>query len=137
MKISKPILIVEDDQVDQETVRRAFKEIKVANQLVVTQNGEEALAYLRSGEKEKPCLVLADIKMPRMNGLEFLRIMKEDKELRRIPIIILTSSRQERDRAASFDCSVAGYMVKPAEYKQFVEIIRTIDFYWTLNELPD
>ena len=135
MNSKKPILLAEDDQVDQETIRRALKEIKVTNELVITNNGEEALAYLRDGKGESPCLILLDIKMPKMDGIQFLKIIKEDKSLRRIPAVILTSSREEQDRVNSFDLGVAGYMAKPVEYKQFLEVIRAIDLYWTLSEL--
>ena len=135
MNSKKPILLAEDDQVDQETIRRALKEIKVTNELVITNNGEEALAYLRDGKGESPCLILLDIKMPKMDGIQFLKIIKEDKSLRKIPVVILTSSREEQDRVNSFDLSVAGYMAKPVEYKQFLEVIRAIDLYWTLSEL--
>jgi CheY-like chemotaxis protein len=73
--------------------------------------------------------------MPRMNGLEFLEVVKADPLLKRIPVIVLTTSRQEQDRVASFCLGVAGYMVKPVNYHQFVEVVRTIDLYWTLSEL--
>jgi CheY-like chemotaxis protein len=74
--------------------------------------------------------------MPRMNGLEFLQVVKQDLELRRIPVVVLTSSREEQDRVESFDLGVAGYMLKPVDYQQFVEIVRAIDLYWTLSQLP-
>ena len=96
MNSKKPILLAEDDQVDQETIRRAMKEIKVTNELVITNNGEEALAYLRDGKGESPCLILLDIKMPMLDGIQFLKIIKEDKILRRIPVVVLTSSREEQ-----------------------------------------
>ena len=106
------------------------------NPLVITSNGEEAIGYLRDHEKHKPCMILLDLKMSRMNGVEFLEVIKKDEMLRRIPVIVLTTSREEQDRVRSFDFGVAGYMVKPVEYGQFVEMMRTIDLYWTLSELP-
>jgi len=138
MKIaSKPILLVEDDQVDAMTVRRALKELRVANPLEHTENGEEALAYLRDLTKEHPCIILLDLNMPVMNGSEFLQAVKQDRDLRRIPVIVLTTSEEQRDKVQSFNLGVAGYMRKPVDYHQFVELMRSIDTYWTLSELPD
>lgn len=137
MRPNTPILLVEDDEVDQMTIRRALKEIHVTNQLQIAGNGEEALAFLRDPGNGRPGIILLDLNMPRMNGVEFLRIVKDDADLRRIPVIVLTSSREEQDRVESFNLSVAGYMIKPVDYRQFVEVVRAIDLYWTLSELPD
>jgi len=137
MRSKKPILLVEDDRVDAMTVKRALKEIKVTNKLVITENGEEALAYLSNPQNETPCIILLDVNMPRMNGIEFLRVAKNDGRLKRIPVVVLTTSREEWDRVQSFNLGVAGYMVKPVDYQMFVEVVRTIDLYWTLSELPD
>ena len=137
MKTKRPILLAEDDEVDAMTVKRALQELKVANPLVITGNGEEALAYLRGGAKKKPCVVLLDLKMPKMDGIEFLKVVKQDHQLRRIPVIVLTTSKEEQDRVHSFDLSVAGYMVKPVEYVKLVEVMRTVDLYWTLSELAE
>ncbi len=137
MKIAdKPILLVEDDQVDVMTVKRALKEIKVNNPVVNPENGEEALKYLRDPASEKPCIILLDINMPIMNGIEFLQVMKHDAQLRRIPVVVLTTSGEQQDKINSFDLGVAGYMAKPVDYRQFVEIMRTIDAYWTISEVP-
>lgn len=137
MRNLKPILLVEDGRVDTMITQRAFKELKIPNQLLATGNGEEALAYLKDENTEKPCLVLLDLNMPRMNGIEFLEIIKQDDNLKKIPVIILTTSNEEKDKIESFRLSVAGYMVKPIEYQQFVEMIKTIDVYWTTSELPE
>ncbi len=134
--INKPILLIEDDQVDAMVVRRALKELHVANRLEHVENGEEALAYLRDSERERPCLILLDINMPVMNGIEFLREVKADPELKRMPVVMLTTSDEQKDKVESFELSVAGYMRKPVDYQQFVEIIRTIDAYWTISESP-
>jgi len=136
MKSNKPILLVEDDRVDAMTVQRALREIKVTNRLEVAGDGEEALAFLQSPENEKPCIILLDLNLPRMNGIEFLQVAKQDQALRGIPVVVLTSSSVEQDKVDSFDLGVAGYMVKPVNYQQFVEVVRTIDLYWTLSELP-
>ena len=132
----KPILLVEDDKVDVMTVNRALKEIKVNNPVVNPENGEEALKYLRDPASEKPCIILLDINMPIMNGIEFLQVMKQDAQLRRIPVVVLTTSGEQQDKINSFDLGVAGYMAKPVDYRQFVEIMRTIDAYWTISEVP-
>jgi CheY-like chemotaxis protein len=136
VKNNKPILLVEDDRVDAMTVKRALKELKVMNRLDIVGNGEEALAFLKDEKNEKPGIILLDLNMPRMNGIEFLEIVKEDAILKRIPVVMLTTSKEEQDKIHSFDLGVAGYMIKPVDYLQFVEAIRTIDLYWTLSELP-
>ena len=136
MKDCRPVLLVEDDTIDAMTVQRAFKDLKVTNPLRHSLNGEEALAYLSQATNERPCAILLDLNMPKMNGLEFLRAVKADPELKRIPVIVLTTSNEERDISASFWQSAAGYIVKPVDYQKFVEAIRTVDLYWTLSELP-
>ncbi|MCF7974042.1 MAG: response regulator [Phycisphaerae bacterium] len=137
MKNTKPVLLVEDDSIDAMTVRRAFKDLNLTNKLIHRVNGEEALEYLRSPDAEIPCVILLDLNMPRMNGTEFLKVIKQDDCLRTTPVIVLTTSNEECDVVESFRLCVAGYIVKPVDYKKFVEAIRTIDLYWTLSELPD
>jgi len=137
MKSKKPILLVEDDQVDVMTIQRAIKEIKVVNSLNVTRNGEEALAFLSREGTERPCVILLDLNMPKMNGIEFLRAVKKDPRLGVIPVVILTTSKEELDKSESFKLGAAGYMIKPVDYQQFLEVIRTVDLYWTLSELPE
>lgn len=137
MNSRKPILLVEDDRVDAMTVERALKENRVANRLDMVANGEEAVTHLRNPQKERPCLILLDLNMPRMNGIEFLRVVKRDEALKKIPVVVLTTSGNEQDKVDSFRLSVAGYMIKPVDYKKFFEVMRTIDLYWTLSELPE
>jgi len=137
MRSSKPILLVEHYRLDTMTVKRALKDLKVTNQLICTINGEEALAYLRNDSNKKPCVILLDLNMPKMNGVEFLKTAKADKELKKIPVVVLTTSEEEQDVVESFNLGVAGYIVKPTNYKKFVEAIRAVDLYWTLSELPD
>lgn len=134
MDTNKPILLVEDDDLDAKTVRRALKELHVTNPLARVIHGEEALAWLRDPAHGPPCLVLLDLNLPVMNGIEFLRAAKADPALRPIPVVVLTTSRLEADKLASFEFSVAGYMVKPVDYTQFVEVVRAINVYWTLSE---
>ena len=137
MKITnKPILLIEDDQVDTMTVRRALKEIHVTNPLVHVENGEEAISYLRDSQHDKPCIMLLDLNMPIMNGIEFLQVVKHDDQLKRIPVVVLTTSEEQQDKVNSFNLGVAGYMAKPVDYRQFVEVMRSIDAYWTISEMP-
>jgi Response regulators consisting of a CheY-like receiver domain and a winged-helix DNA-binding domain len=137
MKSNKPILLVEDDQIDVKTIKRALKELHITNNLIVAGNGEEALLYLQNDQNERPHIILLDLNMPRMNGFEFLQIAKQDKKLKAIPVIVLTTSKEEQDKVDSFNLHIAGYMLKPVNYLQFVEVVRTIDLYWTLSELPE
>ena len=137
MRSRRSILLVEDDRVDAMTVKRAFKEIHITNPLEIVGNGAEALSFLRNSENKKPCIILLDLNMPKMNGIEFLRIVKQDEKLRRIPVVVLTTSEEEQDKVESFDLGVAGYMLKPVDYKKFVEVVRAIDLYWMWNKLPE
>jgi len=137
MQDSKPILLVEDDRVDAMTVKRAFDDVGITNELVHSINGEKALEYLKSKDNKEPCVILLDLNMPRMNGIEFLEVVKADNDLKRIPVVVLTTSGNERDVNESFEHSVAGYIVKPADYEKFVEAMRTINLYWTLSESPN
>ena len=137
MKVTnKPILLVEDDQVDAMTVKRALKETHVTNPVVTLENGEEALKYLRDPESAKPCIILLDLNMPIMNGIEFLQVMKHDEKLRATPVIVLTTSEEQQDKVSSFNLGVAGYMAKPVDYQRFVEVMRSINTYWTISEMP-
>ncbi len=136
MRNSKPILLIEDDNVDVMTVERALRDLKIANQLVSTSNGEEALEYLRTNGNKKPCVILLDLNMPKMNGAELLKIVKKDEALKKIPVVVLTTSSHQQDVVESFKLGAAGYMVKSVDYGKFVETIRTINLYWTLSELP-
>jgi CheY-like chemotaxis protein len=137
MKINnKPILLVEDDHVDVMTILRALKEIHVVNPVVSMENGEAALEHLRDPAAERPCIILLDLNMPIMNGIEFLQTIKHDADLKRIPVIVLTTSEEQQDKVHSFDLGVAGYMAKPVDYRRFVEMMRSIDLYWTISEMP-
>jgi DNA-binding response OmpR family regulator len=100
------------------------------------ENGEEAVSYLRDPESEKPCIILLDLNMPIMNGIEFLQVVKRDDYLKRIPVVVLTTSEEQQDKVNSFNMGVAGYMAKPVDYRQFVEVMRSIDAYWTISEMP-
>ena len=132
----RPIFLVEDDEVDRLTVERALADLRVRNDLHFAHDGVDALAYLHDKARDRPALVLLDINMPRMNGIELLRVMKADEQMRRIPVVMLTTSAEDKDRLESFDLSVAGFMIKPVDYAQFVEVVRAIHLYWSLCELP-
>ncbi len=135
MRNSKPILLVEDDDVDQIVMERAFKDLKITNQLVNTANGEEALEYLKTESNKKPCFILLDLNMPKMNGIEFLRIIKADEALKKIPVIIMTTSRAEQDIVKSFRLGAVGYIVKSIDYEKSAETIMAIDLCLSSSEL--
>ena len=132
----QPILLVEDDSVDAMTVIRALKELNVGNSIVHVLNGEEAFQYLRNNANPRPCVILLDLNMPRMNGNEFLKIVKADQQLMCIPVIVLTTSKADQDKFECFNYSVAGYIVKPSGYEAFLKAMKVLDIYWTLNALP-
>ncbi len=142
MRKNVPILLVEDDEIDRQTVVRAFKKNKITNSLYIVENGKAALAFLRHedpyGDPQqapRPGIILLDLHMPIMNGIELLKILKQDEDLMSIPVVVLTTSQEENDQVESFRMSVAGYVIKPLEFGDFVEAIRTIDVYWTLSEI--
>lgn len=135
MKEMRSVLLVEDDIVDQMTVKRAFKELKITNRLDIAGNGLEALDLLR-GSSDLPCIILLDLNMPKMNGIEFLRELRKDEKLRGLTVVVLTTSKEDTDKIESFRLNVAGYILKPVDYEQFVKTVSTIDLYWTLSEVP-
>lgn len=136
MQKSKPILLVEDDRVDAMTVKRAMRDLQVNRSVAHSTNGEEAMKYLTSPDTEKPFIILLDLNMPKMNGIEFLKAMKAHPDLKTIPVIVLTTSKEQRDILDSFEFGASGYMVKPVDYSKFVEIINRVVTYWNSSELP-
>ncbi len=136
MKNNNPILLLEDDQIDVMSVKRALKELKITNPIIVCENGEEGLEYLNNARNKRPCLILLDINMPRMNGIEFLRIIKQNKQLKVLPVVVLTSSKEEQDKLETFGLGICGYIIKPTDSKAFIGILHIIDIYWTLSEQP-
>lgn len=134
------ILLVDDDEVDVMNVQRAFKKNNIVNPLYVAGDGIEALALLRGdgavAVPDQRRLVLLDLNMPRMNGLEFLRALREDPELRGITVVVLTTSDDDRDKVEAYNMNVAGYIVKPVTFAAFVEAMATLNKYWAINELP-
>jgi CheY-like chemotaxis protein len=131
------ILLVEDDQVDVMNVKRAFEKNRITNPLFVAANGLEALEVLRSKQiPDERRIVLLDLNMPRMNGLEFLREVRADPSLHSTVVIVLTTSNDERDKIEAYNLNVAGYMLKPVTFINFVEVMAALNKYWTLVELP-
>jgi CheY-like chemotaxis protein len=135
------ILLVEDDEVDVMTVRRAFRNGQINNPLYVASNGIEALSMLR-GEPGKPPvippdrrIILLDLNMPRMNGLEFLRELRSDASIKHIPVVVFTTSNEQRDRIETYGFNIAGYILKPATFERFMEILVTLNNYWTSCEM--
>jgi CheY-like chemotaxis protein len=124
-----PILLVEDDTVDAMTVRRALKEAGSTRTLVHRLDGEDALEYLHTANGDKPGLILLDLNMPRMNGLEFLECKQAEEQLRDIPVVVLTTSTNAKDIERSYELSAKAYIVKSIDYKQFVDSIRNLDIY--------
>lgn len=136
------ILLVEDDEVDVMNVRRAFKKINITNPVYVATNGIEALSMLRSNNNEPPQvptarrLILLDLNMPKMGGIEFLVEFRSDAQLKPTPVVVMTTSNQDQDRVEAYNLNVAGYILKPVTFTNFVELMATLNNYWTLCEMP-
>ncbi|MGK3999306.1 response regulator [Sorangium sp. So ce1024] len=131
------ILLVEDDEVDVMNVRRAFKKNNISNPLWVAGNGVEALEMLRSGViPAERRLILLDLNMPKMNGIEFLRELRADPDLVSTSVVVLTTSNDDRDKVGAFNLNVAGYLLKPVTFLSFVELMAALNKYWRLVELP-
>jgi CheY-like chemotaxis protein len=140
---AKKILLAEDDPNDVELTLTALEEYNLANKVVVARDGAEALDYLyRRGRfadrpAGHPVVVLLDLKMPKVDGLEVLRRVKGDPALKTIPVVVLTSSRQDQDLVESYNLGVNAYVVKPVAFDKFVEVVRQIGLFWVLmNETP-
>ena len=131
------ILLVEDDEVDVMNVRRAFERNNVSNPLFVAGNGLEALEILRGDKLPKERrLVLLDLNMPKMNGIEFLQALRADPELSSLPVVVLTTSNDDQDKIDAYNLNVAGYLLKPVTFSNFCERMTTLNKYWTLVEMP-
>jgi CheY-like chemotaxis protein len=136
------ILLVEDDEVDVMNAKRAFKKYNISNPLYVAENGLKALAMLRSPNgcppqiPESRRLILLDLNMPKMNGLEFLHEIRRDEKLKRTPVIVLTTSDEDKDRIEAYNLNVAGYILKPVTFGNFAEVMVALNKYWTLCEMP-
>ena len=129
MNNNKPILLVEDDMIDVMTVKRALKEIKISNEIIVADNGESALEILEKIET-KPCIILLDLNMPKKDGREALKEIKQDKKFRQIPIVVLTTSKAEEDIVKTYDLGVNSYISKPVTFDGMSKVVKTLDQYW-------
>ena len=138
---NKVILLVEDNPEDVKLTRRAFQKSNVANELVVVNDGVAALQYLRNASRSKeqdlPAMTLLDLKLPKLDGLEVLREIRADERLRLLPVVILTSSKEEQDIVHSYGLGANSYIRKPVDFDQFVEAVQQLGLYWlVLNESP-
>ena len=139
----KTILLAEDNPKDVELILEALAEHNLANQVLVVKDGVEAMEYLRCEgnfrlrRPGKPAVVLLDIKMPRMDGIEVLRAIRSDPALKTLPVVMLTSSREEQDLIKSYELGINAYVVKPVDFKEFIEAVKHIGIFWAVvNELP-
>lgn len=136
------ILLVEDDEVDVMNVTRAFHRNKITNPLYVAGNGLQALEMLRGSSETAPVIpdsrriILLDINMPRMNGIEFLNELRQDPQLAATPVVVLTTSDEDQDRIEAYKLNVAGYILKPVTFSSFAEVMAALNRYWTLCEMP-
>lgn len=134
-----PILLVEDNPMDLDLTLRAFSKKKFSNQVHVARDGEEALAFIPRWEAGEalPAVILLDINLPKINGLEVLRQLKAHERFRRIPVVVLTSSREDKDLKTAYDLGVNSYIEKPVSFNKFMEVAEQIELYWcVLNERP-
>ena len=137
------ILLVDDDPQDTEFTLAALEEYNLGNEVVVTRDGEEALDYLycrgqfQGRTNDNPAVLLLDLKLPKIDGLEVLQIVKSDEKLSMIPVVVLTSSREERDMVASYRLGVNAYVVKPVDFHEFVNAVKELGMFWAIvNEPP-
>jgi two-component system response regulator len=129
------ILLVEDNPDDVELTRRAFEKSKMLNEIVVASTGQEALDYLSTGVA--PSVVLLDLNLPKIDGLEVLRRIRSNERTKRLPVVILTTSTEEKDLISGYDLGANSYVRKPVDFAQFVEAVRQLELYWlVLNERP-
>ncbi len=134
-----PILLVEDNPMDLDLTLRAFSKKKFSNQVHIARDGEEALAFIPRWEAGEalPAVILLDINLPKVNGLEVLRQLKAHERFRRIPVVVLTSSREDKDLKTAYDLGVNSYIEKPVSFNKFMEVAEQIELYWcVLNERP-
>jgi len=136
------ILLVEDSPGDQRLTKEALKEGKINNNLYIVEDGEEALAFLKKEEPfttvPKPDLILLDLNLPKMNGQEVLKIIKADEKLKRIPVVILTTSQEDEDILNAYNLNANCYITKPVDFDQFIHVVNKIQEFWfTIVKLPD
>jgi CheY-like chemotaxis protein len=131
------ILLVEDDDVDAKIVERAFNQLRIANTIIRAKNGIMALALLREGTVKRPYIILLDLNMPKMGGLEMLEELRSDKGLSNSIVFVLTTSKDDEDKVAAYNKNIAGYILKEKLQDGFDELVKLLDCYWRIVELPD
>lgn len=135
--MSKNILLIEDNPDDTEITKLAFKNSKVVNEIIVARDGDEAFAYLDNTE-DLPAVILLDLKLPKMDGMEVLKLIRKDHKLKRIPVVILTSSIEDYDIQEGYNLGANSYLRKPVNFDEFMKIAKQIALYWLiLNEAPE
>jgi two-component system response regulator len=132
------VLLIEDNQDDIDLTLHSFQRYNFANEVKVARDGEEALQYLKGGKEQQasPGLILLDLKLPKVSGLEVLESIKADRDLKRIPVVVLTSSEEAKDVDECYRLGVNSYIVKPVDFKKFMEALRTLGYYWLLLNKP-
>ncbi len=130
------LLIVDDDDIDATALRRALHKLKLLNPLYRARDGIEALEILRNGEVPSPYIILLDINMPRMNGIEFLEVLRADPDLTHAIVFVLTTSKSDEDILAAYREHVAGYLLKQRMDSDFLQVVSLLDHYWKIIELP-
>ena len=128
------ILLVEDDEVDIMNVQRAFKKNNITNPLYIAHNGLEALDMLRNKIVPVPQIIILDINMPQMNGIEFLQELRNDENLKHLSVFVMTTSNEDSDKLNAYNLNVAGYILKPLSFEKFIASVATLNSYWKLCE---
>jgi CheY-like chemotaxis protein len=134
----RPILLIEDNPMDEDLTRRAFARRKVINPIEVARDGEQALEYLERWQAGSPLpvVILLDLNLPKVNGLEILRQFKASSYVQKVPVIILTTSAEDRDIKIAYELGANSYIVKPVDFEKFIEVAAHVDLYWNVINLP-
>ncbi len=135
---TRPIVLIEDNPMDVDLTRRAFEHNHLANPLIVMRDGEEALEYINGIKTSTaaPLLILLDLKLPKVNGLEILKVFRKSREFKTTPVVILTSSAEDADIKKAYSYGANSYIVKPVNFDKFIEVAKNIEFYWVLLNTP-
>lgn len=137
--MNQPILLVEDNPVDLDLTLRAFSARKLTNPIQIARDGEEALAYIEKWEKGDavPVVILLDLKLPKINGLEVLEVIKKHPIFKTIPVVVLTTSSESADVKTSYELGANSYILKPVDFDKFIEVARQIELYWSVLNKPN
>tara|TARA_B100000614_G_scaffold258752_1_gene281796 strand:+ start:61230 stop:61649 length:420 start_codon:yes stop_codon:yes gene_type:complete len=131
------IFVIEDDDVDFMNVERSLQKINIINPIIRAKDGAEAWQILTSGEIEHPIIIFLDLSMPQMGGHEFLKLLRSHPEYNKVPVIVMTVSTEESDKDTAYDTGIQGYVIKPLQFDDFVDILKTINAYWSICEVPN